>query len=132
MITNGDVTIYNRYVDKDKRLAKYKRTVLKDVYIEQGEGIATRSGSTVRPDDKAFIIIYASNQPGYVKPKEFSPEESSWTLTVEDIVVLHEVPDEIESVKELETKYDDVHKLTAVGWFDGPTLRMSHWEVTAK
>ena len=134
MITNGSITIYNRYLDRETRMHKYKRTVLEDVYIEQGEALSARAGSSLRPDDKAFVIIHAMNREGYVSPKEFRPHthQDSWTLKVEDTIVLQAVEDEIESIAQLESKYDDVFKITAVGWFNAGTPRMHHWEVTAK
>ncbi len=131
MIVNGSVTLYNRFLDKTSREYKYKRTILKDVYTEQGEAIAVRTGTSIRPDDKAFVIIHAANQDAHVLPKDFDGS-TGWTLKVEDIIVLHEVSDQIVSAAELQKKYDDVFTITAVALFNAGSSRMHHWEVTAK
>lgn len=131
MITNGSVTVYNRYLDPATRTNKYRRRLLANVHIEQAEGALMRSASVVT-EDKAFVSISMVGREGYIQPKAFDGIVAGWTLQPEDLIVLHSVIDEVDSASQLEAKYDDVFKITKVDAFTTGSSRMQHWEVFAK
>lgn len=97
LFKNADMTVYNRYWDKDTGIDKYKRTVV--------EGVNWQEKRNATVSDKGLNIayntlIFMDKLEDYREPKSFvrSPQEG-FTLANGDIIVKGICGDEITGVK---------------------------------
>jgi hypothetical protein len=136
MRTNADITIYNRYFDKETRLDKYQRTVLKGVFWDEVKAV-NRIQSGLEDADKVTIIIPFSvtTDKKYVPPKAFDrlPDKTGYfTLQEGDRVVRGDINFEITGkVSDLDKEYE-AYTITSVDTKDFGSPHMRHWEVGAK
>lgn len=133
---NADVTIYNRYFDKETRLDKYQRTVLYGVFWDERKAV-NRLQSGLEDADKVTIIIpfTVTTDKKYVPPKEFEKLDDKsdyFTLQEGDRVVKGAVDFEITGkVSDLDKEYE-AFTITSVDTKDFGSLHMRHWEVGAR
>ena len=133
LFKNSDITIYNRYYDKENDIDKYQRTVIRGVNW-QGKRNASVSDKGLNRDDS--ILIFIDKLDNYVSPKRFArlTEEDRanyFTFGLNDLVVKGEIDFEITGLKpngiaDLERQFDDVVNILGVQeWTE-------HWEVECK
>lgn len=130
---NTDITVYNKYYDRENDIYKYQRTVIKGVNW-QGKRNANVSDKGLIVADS--ILIFIDKIPGYVSPKRFdmlTNEErlNYFTFGINDIVVKGVCDFEItglkpNSVADLERQFDNV--VNIIGVQEWP----EHWEVECK
>lgn len=136
MRTNADITIYNKYFDKETRLDKYQRTVLYGVFWDERKAV-NRLQSGLEDADKVTIIIPFSvtTDKKYVPPKAFDrlPDKTGYfTLQEGDRVVRGDINFEITGkVSDLDKEYE-AYTITSVDTKDFGSPHMRHWEVGAK
>lgn len=136
MRTNADITIYNRYFDKETRLDKYQRTVLYGVFWDERKAV-NRLQSGLEDADKVTIIIpfTVTTDKKYVAPKAFDklPDKTGYfTLQEGDRVVRGDINFEITGkVSDLDKEYE-AYTITSVDTKDFGSPHMRHWEVGAK
>lgn len=136
MRTNADITIYNRYFDKETRLDKYHRTVLYGVFWDEVKAV-NRIQSGLEDTDKVTIIIPFSvtTDKKYVPPKAFDklPDKTGYfTLQEGDRVVRGDINFEIiGKMSDLDKEYE-AYTITSVDTKDFGSPHMRHWEVGAK
>lgn len=133
LFKNADITIYNKYYDKENDVDRYQRVVIREVNW-QGKRNATVGDKGLNRDDS--ILIFIDKIPGYVSNKRFaklSNEErlNYFTFGVNDIIVKGECDFEItgirpNSITDLENNFDDVVNILGVQEWSG------HWEVECK
>lgn len=127
MLTNCDVTIFNKYVEN--RETKYKKSFIHNVHWEDSEGFnILKSGLQSADKSKIYIPFYSCKD--YKKPKEFRKNKEGFTLQAEDIIVKGIIEDEY--TKDLEKNYDYVRLITSVDVRDYGSESMRHFEVGAK
>lgn len=127
MLTNADVTIYNKYIEN--RETKYKKSFIKNVHWEDTEGFnILKSG--LNSADKSKIYIPFESCENYKSPKEFKKNKEGFTIQSEDIIVKGLI-DDID-VDNLEKNYDYVRLITTVDIRDYGSENMRHFEVGAK
>lgn len=124
LFKNSDITIYNRYYDKDG-IDKYQRTVIKGVNW-QGKRNATVSEKGLQLADSTLIFV--DKLPNYVSPKRFAKLDDTervnyFTFRAGDKIVKGEVDLEITRIVELEKQFDDVVDIKSV------TPLPNHFEV---
>lgn len=130
MLTNCDMTIFNRYVEN--RETKYQRSHVIGVHWEDTKG-ANILKSGLESADASQIYIPFEHGKNYLPPKGWKKNrEGHFTLQEEDVVVKGIIEDEFTSVKDLEKKYDSVRMITTVDTRDYGSYRLRHWEVGAK
>lgn len=136
LITNCDITIFNRYVEN--RENKFKKAIIKNVHWEDSKG-ANILQSGLQSIDESVIYIPFSSVPDYIKPSKFKEmiflgTLQGVTIQEEDIIVkgIIEEDEHFRSVKDLENKYDDVRVVTSVDTMDYGSPSLQHWEVGAK
>lgn len=101
MITNADITILNRVYDPDERLDKWKSTFIENVSFYSdtkvnldGNGLTTADVYKIRiPDYK-----------GYVPAKEYTGEDGTWTVQIDDYIVKGKLNKEVTRPAELVNK----------------------------
>ncbi|WP_368254857.1 DUF6751 family protein [Clostridium paraputrificum] len=133
LFKNADITLYNKYYDKENDVDRYQRVVIREVNW-QGKRNATVGDKGLNRDDS--ILIFIDKIPGYVSLKRFAKltnEErlNYFTFGVNDIIVKGESDFEITGLKpnstaDLEREYDDVVNILGVQEWSG------HWEVECK
>lgn len=133
MITNNNVTIYNKYFDEATRLDKYKRTVIENVFWDEKQA-SNRLQSGLKDADKVLLLIpfdYTS-QDEYISPREFEKLEDKtgyFTLQIEDRMVKGDIDFEITSKpSDLDREYE-AFTITSVDKKDFGSYHMRHFEV---
>lgn len=86
MITNADITIYNRLYDKVNRLDIWKRTIVEGVsfYKDTKIGINENGATT---EDVCKIRIPENHCDGYVPPEGYTGADGTWTIQNDDYIV---------------------------------------------
>lgn len=128
MLTNCDVTIYNKYTEN--RETKYKKSYIKNVHWEDRKGTNVIQSGLETADQSIVYIPFASGE-AYQKPKDFKKNLKGFTLQAEDILVKGLIEDEFTTIKNLEKAYDDVRVITKVDTRDYGSFDLQHWEVGA-
>lgn len=96
MITNADITIYNKYYDADTRTNKYKRTVVEGVFFDEIIG-GTKLRAGLESSDNAFVVIPNRSLQGYLPAEDYEATNNTFTLQIGDRVVKNKVSLEIGS-----------------------------------
>lgn len=135
MITNTDMTVYNKYISSGS--AMYQRTVIPDVHWEAVQAMnQARFGNL--DSNKATVLIPAARGEDYLDPIEWEAQTTktgTWTLHEGDVIVKGNVTDEITgsfTLTSLKKKYSNVLVIESVDFRDLGSSRMHHWEVGAK
>ncbi len=139
MVTNADITLYNKVYDRDTGTNRYYRTVLKGVNWQDTTAVQPTDKGIVSADVAEIYIPFAvDTEKQFRKPKNFVQEpEKTGFFTVEagDLVVQGIVGDELTSAKDeerMKNTYDDVRTIAVVETNDNGSPEMQHWKVTAE
>lgn len=128
LFKDADITLYNRYYDKDNAYDMYKRTNIDGVNW-QSKRNATVNDKGVTVADSTLIFI--DKLENYISPKRFlklSDEDISKHLTfaIGDKIVKGNTDFEVSKIADLDKNFDDVVTIIAVRELNG------HWEVECK
>ena len=139
MVTNADITLYNKVYDRDTGTNRYYRTVLKGVNWQDTTAVQPTDKGIVSADVAEIYIPFAvETEKQFRKLKNFVQEpEKTGFFTVEagDLVVQGIVGDEPTSAKDeerMKNTYDDVRTIAVVETNDNGSPEMQHWKVTAE
>lgn len=124
MLTNADITLFNRYYDADSDEYKYARTFLRGVNWQDSQAIDISQSAGVKSTNHTRVFIplkVDSEEKTYLKPKTFkrSDKVTNYTLDNADIVVKGIVDFDMNDAnsggfKALLRDFDDVMKITKV------------------
>lgn len=124
MLTNADITLFNRYYDNDSGEYKYARTFLRGVNWQDSQAINISQSVGVKSMNHTRVFIplkVDSEEKTYLKPKTFkrSDKVTNYTLDNADIVVKGIVDFDMNDAhsggfKALLRDFDDVMKITKV------------------
>lgn len=136
MITNSNITIYNRYFNSTTRLDSYQRTILQGVFWDDKKAVNQIQSGLQDADEVLIIIPFSVNSDKqYISPKEFEKLEDRtgyFTLREGDRVVRGAIDFEITGkVSDLDKEYE-AFTITSVDTKDFGSPHMRHWEVGAK
>lgn len=141
MITNADITLYNKYYDEEDKCNKYKRSYLRGVNYRSSYGTTTSSKSINNNDENIIYIPFSvySEDKEYIKPNAYeklskSEKEHYFTFNSGDIVVKGIIDFELtnekgNNLKSLNEFYDDVSTVNNVKTYDCGSDHMKHWKV---
>lgn len=139
MITNADLTIYNKVYDRDAGINRYYRTVLKGVNWQDTTAVQPADKGIVSADVAEIYIPFAvETEKQFRKPKNFvqdAEKPSLFTVEAGDLVVRGIVEEDLTSAKDeerLKSAYDDVRTIAVVETNDNGSPGMQHWKVTAE
>lgn len=139
MVTNAELTIYNKVYDRDAGTNRYYRTVIKGVNWQDTTAVQPTDKGIVSADVAEIYIPFAvETEKQFRKPKNFVQEtEKAGIFTIEagDLVVRGIVEEDLTSAKDeerLKSAYDDVRTIAAVETNDNGSPEMQHWKVTAE
>lgn len=130
---NKDLSVINKYYDKEEKKNKYKITHLKG-FFSSDDGISINGTQITRSDGlSARILIYDSRNPEYQKPEEFEKDPTNWTLKPDDYIVKGNVYNCITPTEVLE-RYgsSNVIKIVKVGIKDYGDKELQHFVVTGE
>ncbi len=142
MMTNADITVYNRQFDKAQDKYIYLRTYLKGVNWQESKGIRIAESGVVSDDRTRIFIPLDVDAEGkqYKKPKTYRRMDDKslfYTLDNEDIVVKGIIDFDLtgnpgENVSSLQAKYDDVMVITKVIDNRYGSRTIQHFELEVK
>ena len=139
MITNADVTIYNKVYDRDSGSNKYYRTVLKGVNWQDTTAVQPAENGVITADiSKIYIPFQVETEKQFLKPREFLTEnekEGVFTIAPGDIIIKGIVDAEIKTKKDeerLQNSVDNFRVIVSVDTNDNGSLFMKHWMVVAE
>ena len=123
-----DITVINKYIDKETKRVKYKVSYIKGFW-SSNNGISI-SGTQLTKADSLSARILMSEE-GYQKPEDFVKNQIGWTLQNDDYLVKGKIEDFTTTTKLLE-EYSDVIKITNVATKDYGSEDMWHWAITGE
>lgn len=128
-IFNKDITVINRYIDKETRKPKYKVSYVKGFW-SSNDGISINGTQITKNDGlSARILMKDSRNETYQKPEEFVKEQLTWTLQPDDYLVKGIVKDFTSTTKLVED-YRDVIKIKDIATKDYGSEGMWHFAIT--
>lgn len=132
MITNADITLYNHYYDKDTRLDKWHRTVIRGVHFYVDHKVSVGDNGVNSADVyKIRIPEDADYQGAYVSEDEWIAlglnVAGKWTLQSDDLVVLGECDMDIDRPAHLKEAGKRYCKVTS--WSDNRFGGLPHWRI---
>jgi hypothetical protein len=136
MITNADITLYNKYYDRTLGHDAYLRSYIFNVNWQGARAVTVNDKGLITADfTEVFIYPPTWGDKNYMKPKEWAKSEEKelfFTLNAGDIIVKGIIDYAIAaaSTKELINSFDDV--LTIVSVVDLSETSLPHWEIGAK
>lgn len=122
---NKDITVINRYIDKNRK-PQYKVSHIKGFWSSE-DGIVI-NGTHIKKSDDYYAMILMSEQ-DYQIPKEFEKEQKGWTLKNNDYLVKG-IVDNFISITNLLEEYEEGMKITKISTADYGSDNMKHWEIT--
>lgn len=130
MITNADITIYNKKYSPETRSDTWHRTVLKGAHLYCEHKVQLLATGLVNADlYKIRIPADVSVGKQYVPWPEYQAAEDVshlWTIQKGDYIVQEEAP-EVSDLKELQITVADIIKVTA--WSDNRRGGLPHWRI---
>lgn len=140
MFTNSDMTLFNRYYDKDEDCYKYTKTYLRGVNWQDSKSVIISStGVTSEDSTRIFIPLNVdSEEKKYYKPKSFKKIEDKskiYTFDNEDIVVKGIIDFDVNALKgisQMQKDCDDVMTITKVIDNRYGTRGVQHFELEVK
>lgn len=131
MITNADITIYNRKYDKATRLDTWQRTVIQGVHIYvDHKTFVGDNGLNSAEVYKIRIPADAENADQYLHPEEYvalADITGHWTIQNGDQIVIGVCDLEIEKPSDLGSVYKKHCKVTS--WSDNRFGGLQHWRI---
>lgn len=137
MISNTDITIYNRYYNKADRASNWQRSVLKNVFYNETKGANRRATGLETADALQVLIPFTASEARiFLAGKEFDNLDNPtnhFTLREGDKIVKGNINFEVagSNIAALEKEYH-TFTITAVDTRDFGSAHMQHWEISAK
>lgn len=124
-----DITVINKYIDKETRRPKYKVSYVKGFW-SSNNGISINGTQLTKNDGlSARILMNDSRNDEYQKPKYFIKEQKTWTLQTDDYLVKGIVKDFTTPTKLVED-YQEVIKIKDIATKDYGSEDMWHFAIT--
>jgi hypothetical protein len=136
MLTNADITIFNKWYNRETRLDEWKRTQIRGVEWYGGQAVSVSDKGLNSANTYTVRIPVTSAPQGkqFVLPEIYAAAESGdlaglWTLQNGDIVVRGLIADDIAKAADVTGKYSQC--FTVTGWRDnrrGSPI-VQHWRI---
>ena len=124
-----DITVINKYIDKETKKTKYKVSYVKGFW-SSSDGISISGTQLTKQDGlSARILINDSRNETYQKPEEFEKEQKTWTLQPDDYLVKG-IVENFTTITELLDSYKEVMKITNIATKDYGSEDMWHFVIT--
>ena len=124
-----DITVINKYIDKETKKTKYKISHIKGFW-SSNDGVSIKGIQLTKQDGlNARILMNDSRNETYQKPEEFEKEQKTWTLQTDDYLVKG-ILENFTTITELLDNYRDVMKIISVATKDYGSEDMWHFVIT--
>lgn len=123
---NKDITIINKYIDKETRTPKYKVSHIKGFW-SSNDGISINGTQLTKAD--GLIARILMKEEGYQKLEDFKKNQTGWTLQNDDYLVKGKV-ENFTTITKLLEDYQEVIKITNIATKDYGSEDMWHWAIT--
>ena len=124
-----DITIINKYIDKETKKTKYKVSYVKGFW-SSNDGISISGTQLTKQDGlSARILMNDSRNETYQNPEKFEKEQKTWTLQADDYLVKG-IVENFTTITELIDNYKDVMKITNIATKDYGSEDMWHFVIT--
>lgn len=125
-----DITVINKYIDKDRK-TQYKVSYVKGFW-SSSDGISINGTQLTKNDGlSARILINDSRNDPYQKPEEFAKEQKTWTLQADDYLVKGKV-ESFTTITKLIEDYQEVIKIKNIAIKDYGSEDMWHFAITGE
>ena len=124
-----DITVINKYIDKETKKTKYKISHIKGFW-SSNDGVSIKGTQLTKQDGlNARILMNDSRNETYQIPEEFEREQKTWTLQTDDYLVKG-IVENFTTITELLDNYKDVMKIISVATKDYGSEDMWHFVIT--
>lgn len=124
-----DITVINKYIDKETRMPRYKVSYVKGFW-SSNNGISINGTQLIKSDSlSARILMNDSRNETYQKPEDFEKKQETWTLQTDDYLVKGIVND-FTTITKLVEEYKDVIKIKDIATKDYGSDDMWHFAIT--
>lgn len=127
LVFDKDITVINKYFNKDKKLNEYKVHHLKGFW-SSNSGISISDTQLVKSD--GLIVMILTSEKGYVNPKSFTGEDGTWSLQNDDYLVKG-IVDKVDTITTILDNYECL-KITNVAIKDYGSDDMQHFAITGE
>lgn len=123
-----DITVINKYFDKETRTTKYKVSHIHGFW-SSNDGISINGTQLTKANGLTARILMSEE--GYQNPEDFKKNQENWTLQNDDYLVKGIVENFTNITKVLDD-YKDVIKITNIATKDYGSKDMWHWDITGE
>ena len=128
-VFNQDITVINKYYDKENKTSKYKVSHIKGFW-SSNDGISINGTQITKSDGlSARILIHDTRNEKYQLPLEFAKEQTSWTLQPDDYLIKG-IVENFTTITKLLEDYQEVIKIINIGIKDYGSADIQHFIVT--
>lgn len=139
MQPNANITVYNRWYDRETRLDTWHATKITGAHWHGKQAVTVDSNGLNTADAYTVRIPLASAPAArkYAPPHEYARAgkaavDGLWTLQAGDIIVRGLIDDVISKASDITAKYDDVIVATGVTDNRRGSPALQHWRVEGK
>ena len=123
-----DITIINKYDDRENRTSKYKVSHIHGFW-SSNDGISINGTKLTKTDGLTARILMSEKN--YQKLEDFNKNQEGWTLQNDDYLVKG-VVESFTTIAKLLDDYKDVIKITNIATKDYGSEDMWHWAITGE
>lgn len=130
MMTNTDITIYNREYDSENRINIWHRTVIRDVWFHVDNKVSQTDSGLKSANICKIRIPENSPKKEYLDPESYAAAENKdgyWTIQEDDIVVQGTFAWEITRPADLQGLHKRYWKV--ISWSDNRFGGSPHWRI---
>lgn len=129
MMTNTEMSVFNKYTDSFTKDIVYKKHVINKVFWDDSKGVNLNRGYDNADEVNVFVPKEQNDMSEYVKPKHYNG--IGWTLKEGDFIIKGLVTEnEVSGIKDL-SNYE-AFVITMVDDKDFGTEDMHHFEIRGK
>ena len=124
-----DITIINKYIDKETKKTKYKISHIKGFW-SSNDGVSIKGTQLTKQDGLSVrILMNDSRNETYQNPEEFEKEQKTWTLQTDDYLIKG-IVENFTTITELLDNYKNVMKIINVATKDYGSGDMWHFVIS--
>lgn len=129
MMTNTNMSVFNKYTNSFTKDITYKRHIIDHVFWDDSKGVNLNHGYDEADEVNVYIPKDKNDMSDYVKPKQYNG--NGWTLQNGDFIIKGEVvEDEVSGIKDLSAY--ETFTITMVDDKDFGSNNMHHFEIRGK
>lgn len=125
---NQDLTIINKWFNKDAKQNEYKTHHLKGFW-STSKGISISGTNLVKTD--GLIARILMSEKGYQTPKDFQDNPVGWTLQNDDYIIKG-IVDSVTTISKLKEDYQECMKITNIAIKDYSSDSMKHYAISGE